>query len=405
MPEASQFLSFYPDELLRKHWVNWSERYLTADPSTLTLPPNDFQGLVGSEGSTVRSRATELYRLGLLRSRLVQSRAGGRAIAPGWTDLNNDMEVHSQMGYVAYAIAKGLSLNIHSKILSQSFNTVCWFLILLIGFEHNDRWYTTTYIFRFVLREAEKKTGRVLSANERKFLAAAVFNTLDNELKSQLIEAYSNNTNTFELCFKRYDNKKITSFKLDDFQTLYESNTISIGSLERQKSSLYWGDEGRGIYSRAIQTPGFSIFDSLETDDRSRIKNRDENLLAPIYNSLHKNGHNTTDYLSFILDFISKLTQLEKEKNKLMKSLQDGVIESLQYITSTSRINQPQTFYLHDSVELDEEWGFLDLSIPKSGIPITPEPRSRLILGKGKSAKILEISEDGDNFLLKLELE
>lgn len=68
MKIISQFLYSYTDQFIKTQWVEWSEEPLAKKPNFQYRNKTGFQRVLDSSDSTIRTRAGEAYRLGLLRA-------------------------------------------------------------------------------------------------------------------------------------------------------------------------------------------------------------------------------------------------------------------------------------------------------------------------------------------------
>ena len=102
-------LYFYPDELLREVWVLWCEKILFNQNNKDYRTSKGFQNKLGATSSTARTRADEIYTVGLLKGELVNRRGGGSRNMPlGWAMTYQNGGVLSRFGYLAYIIGRGL---------------------------------------------------------------------------------------------------------------------------------------------------------------------------------------------------------------------------------------------------------------------------------------------------------
>jgi len=163
----SQFLYFYIDELLRNQWVDWSENILSKIPEPEFVLKRGFQTISGSDNSSTRTRALDCFRLGFINSKLISERTGTRnSIPTGWQSICDGEMVHTQLGYMAYTLGKGSRLNSKNQLISEGINSICSIIILLIGFSHNERWYTTYSIFSFVIERVRIELKRALNGTD-----------------------------------------------------------------------------------------------------------------------------------------------------------------------------------------------------------------------------------------------
>src|SRR6266480_5090679 len=105
MKWESRCPSFYPDQLIQDKWVLWSETVLNQAHDKMYSTPRGFQEFIHDPSSNTRTRAGELYTIGLLRGLLVSEREGVRGSIPyGWRLIQDDQHVHTRLGYLAYPV-------------------------------------------------------------------------------------------------------------------------------------------------------------------------------------------------------------------------------------------------------------------------------------------------------------
>ncbi len=402
MSVTSQFLSFYIDELLKIHWVDWSENFLSQKPDDIFVTKKGFQDISGgAESSTVRTRALECYRMGLINSKLVSSRAGGSSSIPGgWAAICEGKPIHSNIGYISYVIGKALRENRNDHETIESLNSLCSLLILNIGFQTQGRWYTTIFLIIYVKNVVEKEINRALSAEETRFLSGAVFNTLDFDSTDQLINSYKNNDEEFFLRFKYRVTDKEYKFIPKQFVEIYSDDSFDLNSTERHKASLFWASPDRGIYSRAMASKGSLFLKKLTAYDMELAQKGQNNFLKEIYDGLDSDD-NSIDLLDFLLkeDFDSGI---KKELYKIMKSLNDGVISALELIKNTTNIVTAKKFYVHDIVTISEDTKTLEIKIRKNEIGLIPEVGCTIQLDSGETFIIDDLEIDNIDVTMTL---
>lgn len=397
----SQFLLFYIDELVKVHWVDWSEKYLSQKPDKAYLTQRGFQEIADPSGSsTVRTRASDCFKIGLISSKLVNPRKGNsRGIPEGWQEICNDNSIHSHLGYIAYILGKGLKQPIHKSTAEPALNSLVALILLTIGFKYEGRWHTTAFIYSFVERKSEKALSRKLTDHEKRCLAGAVFNTLEFEHIGQLIEAYKNDDDRFNLFYKFRDNGGEQLFDVNQFSTVCNDQNFNINSIERHKACLFWSNPERGHFSRATNSAGYSLILKLASLDSNGFRNNLPNYLSSYYESITSNA-TAEDLLHLLFTLKTTTNSLDKELKKIMKSLNDGVIDSLDLIKSETDIEISNKFYVHDEVEIKEETSSIELNISKNDIRLIPEIGHSLIFSSGEQFEIISIDEDDENLTI-----
>ena len=80
----AQPIYIYPDQLIKDTWPDWVETILSKSPPAANHNSRGFQELTGVENSTVRTRAGEAYRIGVLLHRIIRVREDGAGTPIGW---------------------------------------------------------------------------------------------------------------------------------------------------------------------------------------------------------------------------------------------------------------------------------------------------------------------------------
>jgi hypothetical protein len=393
----SQFFRFYIDELVKVHWVDWSEKYLSKLPDQSFSTRRGFQEITGSESSsTVRTRALDCYKLGLISAKLISSRSGGSSGIPkGWSSICEDEAIHSNIGYISYVIGKGLRQTIVKPSVNSALNSIASLLILSIGFNYNERWYTTYFIYSFVREKAEKEFNKSLSNDELRILAGAVFNTLEFGHIDQLINAYKLNSDDFNLFFKYRDGGGERLFPISKFVEVYSEQGFNINHTEQHKACLFWANPERGIYSRAISSAGHDLLHVLASHEHDCLQSRKPNFLSEFYEGT-ENNDSAPDLLDLLFRHKSNINDITRGLKKVMKSLNDGVIDSLDLIKKEADVVTTEKFYLHDEIALNDSAKTIEFNIKISDIPLLPSVGHSLFLTTGEELSIIDVSADDD---------
>ncbi|KHT53261.1 hypothetical protein RJ44_19885 [Alteromonas macleodii] len=413
MSRTSQSLAFTIDELIRNRWVSWSEDVLNTRPDSSFNSKRGFQEIVGVQNGTERSRATEIFRLGLIKGRLIGEKKGRTSSVPaGWKNICEDNSIHTHTGYIAYVIGKGLNCKPSPGVtVLEAFDSLCTLLILSIGFMFDNRWYSTVNIFLFVKNRAEESFARTLTNQELRLLAGAVFNTLDYKYAEQLIRAYETN-GTFKLHYlfrstsgakAPFDESNIELFEIGELEQVTSSRKFDLELTYRQKASLFWAvaNSGRGIFTRAFRA-GEEFLTALTQTDQKLASNKQRNLLHDFYVD-RENGFIHNDLLSVTLNLTDDFPELKKGLTTVMKTLNEGVVESLHLIKKKTEIQITEKFYLHEQIDVPEELSQFSISVPKKGLPVEPTAGNVLVQLNGKEFTIQKVKKEDERFIITLE--
>lgn len=393
----SQFFRFYIDELIKVHWVDWSEKYLSKHPDKSFSTRRGFQEITGAESSsTVRTRALDCYKLGLINAKLISSRSGGISEIPkGWNSICDDKAIHSNLGYISYVIGKGLRQKFVKPSVSSALNSIASLLILSIGFNYNERWYTTYFIYSFVREKVEKEFNKTLSNDELRILAGAVFNTLEFGHIDQLINAYKTNSDDFNLFVKYRDGGGEKLFPISKFVEVYSEQGFNINQTEQHKACLFWTNPQRGIYSRAVSSSGHELLQVLATHEYDSLRRGKPHFLSEFYEGT-ENNDSAPDLLDLLFRQKSNINHIMKGLKKVMKSLNDGVIDSLDLINKEVDAVPTEKFYLHDEIALDDSATTIEFNIKLSDIPLLPSAGNALFLTTGEELSIIDVQTNDD---------
>ena len=324
---------------------------MSSSPEAEFCNPRGFQNVVGAQNSDVRSRALEAYRLGLIQCPLISQRSSRKAGIPlGWQMVIQNQVPHTTSGYFAYVIGKLFSKTPLDPLLNDALDCLTTIQILHLGFQLNDRWYTTASVFHFAKLEIEQLLERELSQREFRYLSAAVINTLESDESSTLLSAYRGES---ELEFLYFDIEKSRKYKfsISELSEISRNRTINVNHVKKKKASLFWSQPSRGIYSRAVRSVfGFDLISEFCEADRDLCFDSSENLLAELYQSI--NSHNRIpdifqlaerefQIVPRLLDSFHLLTfELERATNSALESI-DISSEPRIFQSALSRINSP----------------------------------------------------------------
>lgn len=288
----AQFLFFYVDELIQHHWVDWIEGPLSNIPALENRDERGFQKTLGDLGAGPRTRAGEAYKLGMLSGRIVKPQVAGAGIPSGWEQVIEGELPSTRLGYYAYIIGKALRTNPDDPNLQKALDCLACIQILHIGFVSEGRWYSTVLFFRYALKQFEIVKGSGASDDEKRYLAAAVINTLESESNALLLQPYKTNTNIQSLVFDLSD-KGLSEFSLSDLSEIVENKTVGINAFNKTKAALFWAQNSRGIYTRAERSPGVGMLDELMAVDQKQAAAGNHNLLSETLEAIEKNEDNS----------------------------------------------------------------------------------------------------------------
>jgi len=381
MQWISKPIAFYPDTLICEDWVDWSEQVLNQQHDSNYSTPRGFQDFIGSTNSNARTRAVELFRMGLLRGPLVNEQSGGRYVLPsGWDLVQHNQHVHTRLGYLAYCIGKAKRDNPDLPKTERAFNTLCTLFALQSGFQFGDNYILLATLFNYLLDKFTPSLPKN-SRQWRRYLAAAMFCTLDcndAEVSSMVIPYLAGQS--INKLYIRFQNGSKLEVGPDELADKMDEE-MSLSNLSQTKSSLYWigelGDnELRGVYSKAILQGSalIRLFRDIERENISRgIENPFKVLLKPSSGDI--------DILKQIYSIVELYPAAKDHWSKLMRTLYDGIIEALHFIEHAAEPSH-RVFYGHDIAETTIEDEELLLEVNNWDNEATPQSGDVIVLGE-----------------------
>jgi hypothetical protein len=405
--ESAQPIYIYPDQLVTETWPNWVESILSKCPADEFKNSRGFQQLIGNEDSTARTRASESYRIGLLLHRLISERSSGTNTMPkGWEYVCNNKPVLSKTGYLAYSIGKALSKNPTDQQLLYALNILYLIFSMSIGTESSGVSISTLLVYRRVLHCFRNQIGASdfdESYEEySRWLAGAVFNTLDSSTNRQLlINEYINSDSITTLVLENEADKSIHSVTAEILKEKISTGLgeiPEINKITRHKAALFWAAPNRGIYSKASQV-GLNLIDKLIDLDRESLAS---NKLSILDSVLRVNGSNEHQLLESINALLIKNISTSLEWGNLMENLSKGVYAALAYIEDTvEQVSKPIQFHLHGAPEIPKDTEELFAEVRKEGMPIKPVLGVSVLI-QSVEYKLIEIEEQELFFKIKL---
>lgn len=330
MATNSQFLFFYVDELIKKHWVDWIEGPLAHVPATVHHHQRGFQEVLGDTRAGPRTRAGEAYKLGILTGRLVKPQAANAGFPRGWQSVISGQIPATKLGYYCYIIGKALRKNPNDPNLIEALDSLASILILHIGFKFDGRWYITALLFQFAYDQLTSSIERPLSNDELRYLSAAVINTLDSNEAMLLIGPYRTGQPIEKLRFDLGEST-VRHFKIEELPNIVSNKTIGINEFNKTKAALFWANPTRGIYSRASRGQGASFLRELLRADRALVEKDQKNLISRTLDPISKNGPNAGVF-SIADEAFSSHSRLYREWQQLEAILFDATNKAAEAI-------------------------------------------------------------------------
>lgn len=403
MPINSQFLLFYIDELLRSHWVVWSEKYLSRVPENDFRTRRGFQQVTGSESSsTVRTRALDLYKLTLIKGKLISARTGETSPIPkGWLSICEGQSIHTSLGYISYCLGRALrEAGNNNNRVNRALNTLALFFVWTISFKYQQRWYSTATIAHYALQTVEHRLSRKLDNDELRYLSGAVFNTLEGPIAHQLIESYTKNAADFKLQYTFREGKQAFTFNVDEFPDVISEQAININETERHKACLFWSNPDRGIFSKALSSRSCKLIHELTSYDQKLALEGKGHPLTKLYEQI-ENGEITDDVLVSVVSLSEQSVEISREVKKAMKDLQDGMLESLSLINEQIKTEHSfDRFYVHEDIELPDDDKTIKLKAPIKDTIVRPNENAYLVINEELEYLITHVEEKDGEYII-----
>jgi hypothetical protein len=406
--ESAQPIYIYPDQLISETWHEWVETIFSERPASEHRNSRGFQQLVGIENSNARTRASEAYRIGLLLHRVISERTGTSGAMPkGWEYVCEDKSVLSRLGYLAYIIGKALSKEPNNATFKSALCVLYLIFALSIGTEESGITVSTILVYRRVVRCFRTEIGEAefdLHKEEYgRWLAGAVFNTLDNSVaRPKLINEYINSDVITTLILEKQSDKstqQVTAKKLKARLDGKSSSMPELNEITRQKAALFWAAPGRGIFTNASEV-GVELIDALIPIDRASMSQESKSVLDSV---LVVDGTHEHQLLENLNDLLSTRSETSTIWRILMEKLSKGVYSALSYLDDTGVSSaKPTIFHLHGASDVPPGTQTLEVDIIKEAIPIKPEIGT-VVAVQDLQFKITSIEELDKSFSFTLE--
>jgi hypothetical protein len=406
--ESAQPIYIYPDQLITETWPDWVETILSKSPPDANRNSRGFQELAGVDNSTVRTRAGEAYRMGLLLHRVIREREEGASTPKGWDYVCKDKTVLSRTGHLSYAIGKALSKHADDADIHSALNVLYLLFSMSIGTNTGGMSVSTTLVYRRVLQcfrvDVGAATFDAKYDDYSRLLAAAVFKTLDSPTaRAKLLDEYINADHITALILEKqsdHSEHSITAATLSAKLSGASSTIPGINEIPRAKAALFWASPERGIYTRAAET-GLNLLDALIPLDRAALKETGNSILDQ---ALRVDGNQEHLLLENLNALLIRKQETSAIWGQLMEKLAQGVYAALAYLEdNVDSLPKPKQFHLHGVPEFPSGTTPLTVEIARSGIPIRPELGASVFIRK-EEYRVKDMDEQPTGFKITLEL-
>lgn len=394
----------YLDQLLSQTWVRLSENLLNRSHREQLTSSSGYQvalnEIFGSANADDRTRAKELYSLGMLAGPLVNPRdaaAGRNSVPLGWLRIQSDTEVHTRLGYCAYAIGKCLSLNMEKRAVVEGLSVIAAVCLFQCGVELPGRkWVTFASVFRHIV-ESFPKPENIDSVIWERWLAHGMVATLNDSGRGpKLVDDVLSRTCVLELLVPRKDASPL-EVTPEQLAAHIADNGSFVGST-REKASLFWSgtpasNRPRGIYSLS-QIAADDLVNAACSLEVASLSSGEDSPLAIL--SQRDPSSPTQCVLHQLKTILAKEKDASLTMESCMKKLSEGVAESLAFLCADdlSSPSNGKLFYAHGAegkVSSDVDQG---LFIPKDKCVAVPAVGDIVQIG-AHQLKIREVVDEG----------
>ena len=406
--DSAQPIFIYPDQLLKETWPGWVESIFSKQPDDAYRNARGFQELTDStDNATVRTRAGESYRLGLLLQRVIRERTEGSGIPKGWQYVCEGKSPISKIGYLSYAIGKALANDDEILDAHTGLNVLHLLFALSLGIRLDEKCLSVALIYAWTLQYFRSNVGAQEFdenyANYSRFLAAAVFKTLDTLPQQKLfMDEYVNSRNITSLIIEKSSDStihRVTPTLLREKINGDSSALPNVNDIPSAKAPLFWASVERGIFQKAISV-GDGLIKALIPIDQAHIQQHGTSILTPAIQVLNSEDHMLLEKLDDIFKGQPNISSLWSE---LMEKLADGVYSALAYVEkSSNRLSIPTKFHLHGASDFPQDIDKISVEINKEAVPITPQIGTAVIAGN-REFKIKDLMHSGTHLRLELE--
>jgi hypothetical protein len=373
----------YPDQLLSEQWAEWSDSVLNRIHGEHLSIGTGFQEAINATTAGPRTRAIELFDIGLLRGPLVSPQGVGRDVIPfGWGLVQEDNNVHTSLGFLSYAVGNAIRMGVDNDQVRKAFSALCSIYLLQLGEIFEGKCFLTLTLFERVL-EAFRKPDDITQGNWNRYVASGIFCSLHNDgLKEEMLNRFFNGEEINTICIVDSD-ETINRLSAEDLEHWVREKR-SITSITPPKSALFWvgaldDDSPRGVYSVARES-GYEFLLAVADFEFSVLITGQE---SPFRNYLEKPLNSDIEcVISELNKMLATNMRIKNLWENQMETLYNGVIHSLRFIEENVSEKIKSVFYVHDDIVevVDEEE--LIMSVGEENIYKKPEIGDLIVWGR-----------------------
>lgn len=359
----------YADQLISETWVEWVEKLLSKKAEKKFDTSRGFQERHGAANANERTRALELWSIGLLKGPLVTPQSGDRAFAPlGWKLVIQGTSPLTPLGYAAYGLGKTLGNTHASADIEPAFSAMCAVFVLQMGVKHGSAGALTSSLFLHLSSQWPKPTD-LAAAKWDRYVASVLFCSLSKNPNGVLSDLPKSQL-TYDYVLVK--DSGTTSVDLPRLKKLAESS-YSLSDVRPAKSALYWiGDptsnEPRGIFTLAAKYTLYLLEAAYDIDRKAALSGVD----SPFKLAWERDGDTETPEVLGVLEQIFSVNGFSIEWRRAMESLRKGVIDSLRYIEGGGSDDTRRVHYAHGCQLQGQAPTTLEIEVASSNCTATP---------------------------------
>lgn len=346
---------------LAETWVDWTRDYLTQQPNTEFRGSDGFQKLLppgpnGRPSSDARSRALEMYNLGLLRGRLVPSQTNPSKGAIGWRLLANGEHIHTPLGYLEWLLASKNNLADTPAITSA--RLALDVLLVVQCYTEFTNGVRLSYVSLLEWLKGKFPHPPELSRVAwLRVLSAAMFSTTSQEeIGNRLLDDFLADAEQPRLLLL-WRNQSHLILRHEALGELIAEG-LSLFDVQPNKTFLYWigkEPEARGIYSLA-ERGGAEFLADFAAEEARALRASAATSISVFNQFFHKNPTQHTPDILALLPELLKLPTLTQPTLHLMKTLREGAIEAVRQLYGAEAVSEIEPLSSGTPVPLPAEF-------------------------------------------------
>jgi len=389
----------YPDNLISGSFLNYSDGVLNKKHAAQFTTSTGFQDVIGERSSgTHRTRASEIFSLGLLRGSVINPQAARADEIPyGWQLIQSDQNIHTRLGYCAYALGRAIKRGADSQEIANAIDALAVIFLLQIGFLYQGNRILLSSIFKHVIQSFMVPTGTDIITWYR-YVSVALFCTFREDRSfERAVDAYLAGDPIIQLIWTD-SNENSQSVDATQLQNLI-STGVSLNDVKGPKNSLFWIGNPSSILPRGHFSSGYRcsplLIDKAYEIERQSIDGGNESPFRVVIDKPH--GQEIPDILHELGNIFHSELDTEREWERVMETLYEGVIESLAYLDTQIGPEFNRIMFAHEVREIDRVSEQVVFDVSKDACAAEPRDGDTVVIF-GVSYSIDEVQEIGDEF-------